>query len=87
MSPSLRPIFLSQRYCYYENSTGIYCSSGYDRVSILDTIHVMNGSCVRNWLQVHVKRIFVGGLSSDTTEEDLKEYFEQFGKVSVCECV
>ena len=46
----------------------------------------MNGSCVCDWLQVHVKRIFVGGLSSDTTEDDLKEYFEQFGKVSVCEC-
>ena len=28
-----------------------------------------------------VKRIFVGGLSSDSMEEDLREYFEQFGKV------
>jgi len=28
-----------------------------------------------------VKRIFVGGLSSDSLEEDLREYFEQFGKV------
>jgi RNA-binding protein Musashi len=32
--------------------------------------------------RVHVKRIFVGGLSSDTTEEDLKDYFEQFGAVT-----
>ena len=30
-----------------------------------------------------MKRIFVGGLSSDTTEEDLKDYFEQFGAVSI----
>lgn len=29
-----------------------------------------------------MKRIFVGGLSSDTTEADLKEYFEEFGTVS-----
>ena len=33
-----------------------------------------------------MKRIFVGGLSSDTTEEDLKDYFEQFGAVSLMEC-
>ena len=29
-----------------------------------------------------VKRIFVGGLSSDSTEDDIRKYFEQFGKVS-----
>lgn len=29
-----------------------------------------------------VKRIFVGGLSSDSSEEDLRDYFETFGKVS-----
>ena len=33
-----------------------------------------------------MKRIFVGGLSSDTTEEDLKDYFEQFGAVSIVGC-
>jgi RNA-binding protein Musashi len=32
--------------------------------------------------QVHVKRIFVGGLSSDTTEADMKDYFEEFGEVT-----
>lgn len=33
-----------------------------------------------------VKRIFVGGLSSDSTEDDLREYFEDFGKpYKVCE--
>jgi RNA recognition motif-containing protein len=31
---------------------------------------------------LQVKRIFVGGLSSESCDEDLKEYFEQFGKVS-----
>lgn len=25
----------------------------------------------------------MGGLSSDSSDEDLKEYFEQFGKVSL----
>ena len=29
-----------------------------------------------------VRRIFVGGLSSDTDEEDMKEFFEVFGPVS-----
>lgn len=29
-----------------------------------------------------VKRIFVGGLSSESCDEDLKDYFEQFGKVT-----
>ena len=29
-----------------------------------------------------MKRIFVGGLSAETNEEDLREYFEQFGIVS-----
>ena len=38
--------------------------------------------CVTFNLQTHVKRIFVGGLSSDTEEEDLRTYFEQFGDVS-----
>lgn len=29
------------------------------------------------------KKIFVGGLSVNTTVEDVKQYFEQFGKVSL----
>ena len=33
-------------------------------------------------VSMQVKRIFVGGLSSDSSDEDLREYFEQFGKVS-----
>ena len=28
------------------------------------------------------KKIFVGGLSANTVVEDVKQYFEQFGKVS-----
>ncbi|NXA03432.1 MSI1H protein, partial [Sapayoa aenigma] len=31
------------------------------------------------------KKIFVGGLSVNTTVEDVKQYFEQFGKVSLFE--
>lgn len=33
------------------------------------------------------KKIFVGGLSVNTTVEDVKQYFEQFGKVSLLSCV
>jgi RNA-binding protein Musashi len=29
------------------------------------------------------KKIFVGGLSVNTTVEDVKQYFEQFGKVGL----
>lgn len=36
---------------------------------------------------VQVKRIFVGGLSSDSSDDDLKEYFEQFGKVCNGACL
>jgi RNA-binding protein Musashi len=28
-----------------------------------------------------VRRIFIGGLSSDTDEEDMKEFFSKFGKI------
>ncbi len=34
-------------------------------------------------LVTRTKKIFVGGLSVNTTIEDVKQYFDQFGKVSV----
>lgn len=39
-----------------------------------------------NFLQMvtRTKKIFVGGLSANTVVEDVKQYFEQFGKVSSC---
>ena len=43
--------------------------------------------CVHSLHQVspptQAKRIFVGGVSSDSEELDLKGYFEQFGKVKL----
>lgn len=33
-------------------------------------------------LVTRTKKIFVGGLSVNTTIEDVKQYFDQFGKVS-----
>ncbi|CAG02992.1 unnamed protein product [Tetraodon nigroviridis] len=34
------------------------------------------------------KKIFVGGLSANTVVEDVKQYFEQFGKIFAegCQC-
>ena len=32
---------------------------------------------------IRTKKIFVGGLRPETTEETLREYFEQFGNVSM----
>jgi len=31
-----------------------------------------------------VKKIFIGGVSQSTTEEDIRNYFSQFGTVSEC---
>lgn len=31
-----------------------------------------------------VKKIFVGGLNPEATEEKIREYFGEFGEVSVC---
>lgn len=31
-----------------------------------------------------VKKIFVGGLNPEATEEEIREYFGEFGEVSVC---
>lgn len=33
-----------------------------------------------------VKKIFVGGLNPETTEEKIREYFGAFGEASVVEC-
>ncbi|CDQ63268.1 unnamed protein product [Oncorhynchus mykiss] len=38
-------------------------------------------------LVTRTKKIFVGGLSVNTTIEDVKQYFDQFGKVNVTHCL
>ena len=35
------------------------------------------------WLQV-LRKLFIGGLNYETTDEGLKTYFEQFGEVVDC---
>lgn len=42
----------------------------------------MSFSCRFLQMVTRTKKIFVGGLSANTVVEDVKQYFEQFGKVS-----
>lgn len=42
----------------------------------------MSSSCHFLQMVTRTKKIFVGGLSANTVVEDVKQYFEQFGKVS-----
>lgn len=42
----------------------------------------MSASCHFLQMVTRTKKIFVGGLSANTVVEDVKQYFEQFGKVS-----
>ena len=56
----------------------IWASAGGVECLFLEVLFLMCYFCV-----VKVKRIFVGGLSSDSSEEDLRDYFETFGKVSI----
>lgn len=44
----------------------------------------MSSSCRFLQMVTRTKKIFVGGLSANTVVEDVKQYFEQFGKVSDC---
>ena len=41
-----------------------------------------SSSCRFLQMVTRTKKIFVGGLSANTVVEDVKQYFEQFGKVS-----
>uniref|UniRef100_A0A8D2HQI8 RRM domain-containing protein n=1 Tax=Urocitellus parryii TaxID=9999 RepID=A0A8D2HQI8_UROPR len=34
--------------------------------------------------KVHFRKLFIGGLSFKTTEESLRNYYEQWGKVTDC---
>ena len=33
-------------------------------------------------LPARIKKIFIGGLAAGTTEDDVRQYFEQYGTVS-----
>lgn len=39
--------------------------------------------CSPPQMVTRTKKIFVGGLSANTVVEDVKQYFEQFGKVRI----
>ena len=47
-------------------------------------ILTVNPACIYFFRQLvtRTKKIFVGGLSVTTTIEDVKQYFDQFGKVN-----
>ncbi|CAF1677483.1 unnamed protein product, partial [Adineta ricciae] len=43
--------------------------------------NIPNKNLSSNDMVTRTKKIFVGGLSANTTVEDVKKYFEQYGKV------
>lgn len=54
------------------------------RASLEITRLTVSSSCHFLQMVTRTKKIFVGGLSANTVVEDVKQYFEQFGKVSGC---
>lgn len=49
--------------------------------SALLSVYLVNSCPSLFQMVTRTKKIFVGGLSVNTTVEDVKQYFEQFGKV------
>ncbi|KAH7958613.1 hypothetical protein HPB49_003218 [Dermacentor silvarum] len=43
-----------------------------------------SGAFFRGRMVTRTKKVFVGGLSAPTTLEDVKNYFQQFGRLSRC---
>lgn len=63
--------------------TDHYNTEDYRLLNLLTRCPVINPSFSFPQMVTRTKKIFVGGLSAPTTLEDVKNYFEQFGPVSV----
>ncbi|VDP97728.1 unnamed protein product [Trichobilharzia regenti] len=47
----------------------------------------MSRESISNQLSTKTKRVFIGGVATQTTNEELSEYFSQFGKVEAKKAV
>ncbi len=80
---------LSHKTHYRSSSNSLFCSS---ELPLLSPVHLKSSEVLSHGpnplsssllfqMVTRTKKIFVGGLSANTVVEDVKQYFEQFGKV------